>query len=262
MMLKGRVAIVTGAGRGIGRGIALALAREGARVAINYRRDQAAAEKTVAEIKALGTQALAFPADVTDYPKVKEMVARVVGEWGKLDILVNNAGIASRGLNVAETDVAEMERVLRVHFFGAFQSTQAVLPVMRKQPRGDIIFISSRSPHDAPPGHAPYACAKAALETLARVLAKEEMPHGIRVNIIALGLVETDMGRRLLKGTRGLDIPEAAPMMPFGRVCQPEDVGNLAAFLCSDEASYISGHVIFLDGGGGSEYIRKAYPGE
>lgn len=258
MKLAGRVAIVTGGGRGVGRGIALALAREGAKVAFNYRRDEAAAKQTVADIEALGSQALSFAADVTDYPKVKEMVAATAQAFGKIDILVNNAGIASRGNLVIDTDVAELERVLRTHLFGAFHFTQAVLPIMRQQPRGDIHFISSRGAAECPPGYGPYAIAKCGLEGLARVLAKEELRHHIRVNIIACGLVETDMGRRLVRGTIGVEnIKDLYPDMPFGRVLQPEDVGHLCAFLCSKEGEYISGHIINLDGGAGVRDLTR-----
>jgi len=249
MSIQGKAAIVTGGSRGIGRGISLALATAGADVAICFRRDEAAAKETVEQIEAMGRKALAFQADVTDYEKAKEVVAKTADTFGKIDILVNNAGIASRGQYVAETDVEEVHRVMNSHVLGAFHFVQSVLPHMRKQERGDIHFISSRAAVQCAPGHGPYAMAKAALEALGKVLAKEELPNNIRVNVIALGLVETEMGSRLVRATTGQDIKEIAQGMPFGRVCQPADVGNLCAFLCSDEAGYISGHVISLDGG-------------
>jgi NAD(P)-dependent dehydrogenase (short-subunit alcohol dehydrogenase family) len=197
----------------------------------------------------MGRRALAFQADVTDYDKVKELVDKTFEAFGKVDILVNNAGIASRGKHIIDTDVDEVHRVMNVHVFGAFHFIQSVLPYMRKQKRGDIHFISSMGAVHCLPGHGPYAMAKAALEVMARVLAKEELANNIRVNVIALGLVETEMGSRLVKATTGEDIKAIYSRMPFGRVCQPADVGNLCAFLCSDEGSYISGHVIYLDGG-------------
>ncbi len=258
MNLSGRVAIVTGGGRGVGRGISLALGRAGAKVALSYRRDEASARQTVADILALGTQAVALPADNTDPTQVKEMVARTLETFGKVDILVNNAGIASRGDHVIDTDFSEIERVVGTHAFGAFHFTQAVLPVMRQQPRGDIHFISSRAAQDCPPRYSPYVMAKLAMEGLALVLAKEEIIHNIRVNIIRCGLVETDMGRRLVKGTVGAEIKDIYASMPFGRVCQPEDVGNLCAFLCSEEGGYVSGHVMFIDGGESvGEFVRR-----
>ncbi len=249
MSLQGRVAIVSGGSRGIGRGISLALAKAGADVAICFRRDEKAAQDVVAKIEAVGRRAIAFQTDVADYDQVRGLVAKVVEAFGKIDILVNNAGIASMGKYIMDTDVDEVHRVMNVHVFGAFHLVQSVLPSMRKQERGDIHFISSMSAVYCLPGHGPYAMAKASLEAMAKVLAKEELPNNIRVNVIALGLVETEMGRRLVKATTGEDIKAVYTRMPFGRVCQPEDVGNLCAFLCSAEGGYISGHVIYMDGG-------------
>ena len=249
MKLAGKVALVTGGDRGIGKGIALALAREGADIAFNYRKDVDSAEKTAKEIEALGRKVLRVQADVTDYEQVKSVVSKTLQTFNKLDILVNNAGIASRGKFVLDTDAEEMLRLFNIHVMGAFNFTKECLSALRKQQRGDIIFISSVSPHVCMAGHAPYAVAKAGMDALASCLAKEEMGHNIRVNSIACGLVETDMGTRLVKGGMGVDIKDIAKVLPFGRVCQPADVGNLCAFLCSEEGGYISGHVVFLDGG-------------
>jgi 3-oxoacyl-[acyl-carrier protein] reductase len=249
MKLSGKVALVTGGDRGIGKGIALALAREGADIAFNYRKDAESAQKTLKEIEAMGRKVLAVQADVTDLEQVKTAVGKTVQKFSRLDILVNNAGIASRGRYVLDTDAEEMLRLFNIHVMGAFHFTRECLPVLRKQQRGDIIFISSISPHVCMAGHAPYAVAKAGMDALASCLAKEEIGHNIRVNSIACGLVETDMGTRLVRGAMGTDIKDIAKGMPFGRLCQPEDVGNLCAFLCSEEGGYISGHVVFMDGG-------------
>lgn len=249
MKLSGKVAIVTGGGRGIGKGIALALAGEGADIAFNYRRDIEAAKSTAGAIAAMGRRALSIQADVTDYAQVKAAVAQTVDTFGKIDILVNNAGIASRGKFVADTEADEMERLFKIHVMGAFYFIKSALPILRAQKRGDIINISSVSPFSCPAGHAPYATAKAALNALSSVLAREELGHNIRVNTIACGIVETDMAARLVRGAMGMDLKDLAKNLPFGRVCQPEDVGNLCAFLCSDEGGYISGHPVFLDGG-------------
>ncbi len=247
--LEGRVAIVTGGSRGIGKGISLSLAKAGADVMVCFRRDKDAAENTVAQIETIGRRATAFQADVSDYDRIKELVVKTVDTFGKIDILVSNAGIASKGRYIIDTDVNEVHHVMNVHVFGAFYLVQAVLPYMRKQKRGDIHFISSMAAIHCLPGHSPYAMAKASLEAMAKVLAKEELPNNIRVNVIGLGLVETEMGSRLVKATTGQDIKEIYSRMPFGRVCQPDDVGNLCVFLCSDEGSYLSGHIIHLDGG-------------
>jgi NAD(P)-dependent dehydrogenase (short-subunit alcohol dehydrogenase family) len=248
LKLSGKVALISGGDRGIGKGIALSLAKEGVDIAFNYRRDEGAASSTAAEIEALGRRALSVQADVSDHQQVKAVVARTMETFGRIDILVNNAGIASRGRSVADTEAEEMERLFRVHVMGAFYFIKEALPVIRKQKRGDIINISSVSPFSCMAGHGPYAVAKAGLNALSSVLAKEELKNNIRVNTIACGLVETDMGSRLVKGM-GMDLKDLAGTLPFGRVCSPQDVGSLCVFLCSDEGGYISGHPIFLDGG-------------
>jgi 3-oxoacyl-[acyl-carrier protein] reductase len=259
MELAGRVALVTGGNRGIGRGIALCLAREGADVAINYRRDQAAAEETVAAIRTLGRRAGAYQADVSAWEACQGLVEQVLRDFGAIDILVNNAGIASRGLSVADTDPAEMERVVRTHLFSAFYLSKLVLPAMRRQPRGDIIMISSSVTQTLAANGAPYNMAKAALEALAKTLAKEERRHGIRVNVVAPGLVETEMGRRLARAVTGVqDIHELDAESPFGFVCQPEDIGNAVAFLCSERGRYITHQVLYVDGGAFDTPLARA----
>jgi 3-oxoacyl-[acyl-carrier protein] reductase len=250
MHLTGRVALVTGGGRGIGRAVSLALAEAGADIAVIYRKDQEAADITVKEIQALSRKALAFRADLTDHDSIKEAVNLAAASFGKIDILVNNAGIASRGNSVLDTEPREMERVLRTHVFGSFYFTQAVLPVMRQQSRGDIIFISSIAAEWLMPNGAPYNMAKTAMEALALTLAKEEVGHGIHVNIIRPGLVETDMGSRLAKATRGVrDIKELYATSPFGRVGQPQDIANAVVFLVSEKAGYITGATLKVSGG-------------
>ena len=251
MTLSGRVALVTGGGRGIGRGIALALAEDGADIAVNYRKDAAAAQETVAAIEKLGRRARAYAASVDSYDDDQRMVEAAVKDLGFVDILINNAGIASRGNTVEKTDPAEMERVVRTHAFGAHHLCQLVLPSMKTRPRGDIVMISSVATLSYGPGGAPYNMGKAALEALAFTLAKEVRHKNIRVNIVAPGLVETEMGRRLAKATAGVeDIHELDKTMPFGRVCQPEDVANAVRFLVSERGSYITGEKINVYGGG------------
>lgn len=250
MSLAGRVAIVTGGTRGIGKGISLALAKAGADIAAIYRRDEESAKETVREIEALSQKAVAISANATDHESVKAAIGRAVAAFGKIDILINNAGIASRGNSVFDTDPKELRRVIETHVFGSYYFTQAVLPIMRQQPRGDIIFISSVAAESLGANGSPYNMAKAAMEALAMTLAKEEMPHGIRVNVIRPGLVETIMGERLAKAVMGVkDIKDLYPVSPFGRVGLPADIGNTAAFLCSQEAEYITAAVIRVSGG-------------
>jgi len=251
MSLQGRVALVTGGGRGIGRAIALALAEDGADVAVNYRKDDAAAKETVSAIEALGRRARAYPASVDSLEACQSLVDAVVKDFGFVDILVNNAGIASRGQTVKNTDPSEFERVVRTHAFGAWYMCHLVIPSMRTRPRGDIVMISSVATLGHAGGGAPYNMGKAALESLAFTLSKEEKKNGIRVNVVAPGLVETEMGRRLVKGAMGVDdIRKLDAVMPFGRVCQPEDVANAVRFLVSERASYITGEKLNVYGGG------------
>jgi NAD(P)-dependent dehydrogenase (short-subunit alcohol dehydrogenase family) len=252
--LDGRVVLVTGGGRGIGRGISELLAANGATVAVNYRRDAEAAAETVATIRAGGGAAAAYQASVDDADADRAMVESIIADFGHIDILVCNAGIASRGQSVADTDPAEMQRVVATHAFSAHHLSRLVLPSMRGRGRGDIVMVSSVATAHMGANGAPYNMGKAALEALARTLAKEERRYGIHVNIVAPGLVETDMGVRLARAMtgdrdmhdlRGLDASSA-----FGRVCQPLDVANVVLWLCSPEAGYVTGQRIECDGGG------------
>jgi 3-oxoacyl-[acyl-carrier protein] reductase len=250
MAVEGRVALVTGGGRGIGKAIALGLAEDGADIAVNYRRDEDAARETVKEIEALGRRAHAYCAPVDDYAQCEAMVTGVLADFGKIDILVNNAGVASRGQDVVQTEPAEVDRLLRTHAIGAWACSKLVLPSMRAQPRGDIVMISSAATLNMAGWSAPYNMAKAALEALALTLAKEERRHGVHVNIVAPGLVDTEMGRRLVKGAMGVtDIRTMDERAAFGHVCTPEEVADVVRWVVSDQASYVTGQRIGVDGG-------------
>ena len=248
--LAGRVALVTGGGRGIGKAIAIGLAAGGADVAVNYRKDHDAAAETVAEIERLGRRAVAYSASIDDTAACEEMVGRTLADFGAVDILVNNAGIASRGQTVADTDPAEVERVWRTHAFASWLCSKLVLPSMRTRPRGDIVMISSAATLYMGANSAPYNMAKAALEALASTLAKEERRNGIHVNVVAPGLVDTEMGRRLVKGAMGVeDIRAMDGRSPFGHVCSPEEVADVVRFVVSERASYLTGQRIGVEGG-------------
>jgi NAD(P)-dependent dehydrogenase (short-subunit alcohol dehydrogenase family) len=249
--LDGRVALVTGGSRGIGRGISQLLAEEGAAVAVNYRRDADSAAETVAMLEAAGAVARAYQCSVDDPDQDARMVEAIVADFGYIDILVNNGAIASRGLSVADTDPTEVGRVLASHAIGPHHLCRLVLPSMRSRERGDIVMVSSAATLHHRANGAPYNMGKAALEALAFTLAKEERRHNIHVNVAAPGLVDTDMGRRLAKAVNGADdIHELDETSPFGRVCTPLDVARVVVWLCTDGAGYLTGQKVVVDGGG------------
>lgn len=248
--LEGRIALVTGGNRGIGGAIATRLAEAGADVAIVYRRDEESARATAEKIRALGRRVVAHQAAVDDLDAVATMVDAVLDELGSVDVLVHSAGIASRGMSVVDTDPAEIERLFRVHALSAFMLCKLLVPQMRERPRGDVVFISSAAAQLLMPNSSPYNIGKAALEALAHTLAKEERRHGIHVNIVAPGLVDTEMGRRLVRATVGADdIHSLDANAPFGHVCSPEEVADVVHFVVSDAARYVTDQRIVVDGG-------------
>ena len=248
--LAGRTAIVTGGSRGIGRAISVALARHGAAVAVNYRRDAAAAEQLAAELTAASRSTRAFRASLESNEQIEDMVGAVIAELGPPDIVVNCAGVASRGQPVADTDPAELTRLMAVNAFGPHRLAQLVIPGMRKRGLGHIVMISSTATRVMGANGAPYNMAKAAMEALAYTLAAEEERYGIRVNVVAPGLVETEMGRRMARAVHGVaDMSALDAASPFGRVCQPEDVAGVVAFLVGPAAGHVTGQRIAVDGG-------------
>lgn len=251
--LDGKVALVTGGGRGIGRAISIALAHEGAAVAINYRRDREAAESTRRAIVDAGGSATVHQAS-TDVPdECVRLVADVRSTVGDVDIAVINGGVASKGRAIADTDAEELWHLVATHALGPHQLCRALLPSMRTRGRADIVFISSVATSHMSAFGAPYNMGKAAMEALALTLAKEEQPHGIRVNIVAPGLVETDMGVRLARAVTGRrdmgDLRSMDASSPFGRVCQPDDIARAVLWFCSPGADYVTGQRIEVDGG-------------
>ncbi|WP_342661424.1 3-oxoacyl-[acyl-carrier-protein] reductase FabG (plasmid) [Rhodococcus ruber] len=248
--LDGRVVIVTGGSRGVGRGISRRLAAEGAIVAVNYRRDADAATEVVQEITSTGGRAAAYPAAIDDTDAVLAMVDAIRNDLGPVSGVVSNAGTASKGLSIADSAIEDFHRQLGVHALGPIALIRAVLPDLRAADRGDVVMISSNTVASAPPSGAPYTMAKAAMETAVLTLAREERDHGIHANIVAPGLVMTEMGRRLVQATSSGTIEDLDTSSPFGRVCRPEDVASTVAFLMSDSAGYITGQRLYVDGGG------------
>ncbi|WP_428679457.1 SDR family NAD(P)-dependent oxidoreductase [Sphingopyxis sp.] len=251
MNLAGRTALVTGASRGIGRGIALALAKAGADVAVNYTRDSEAAAETVAGIIALGRKAKAYQASVADEEASAAMVAAIETDFGPLSILINNAGVASRGKTVADTDAAEVEKLLAIHAIGPHRLSRLALPQLRQHARSDIIVISSVATLSHSANGAPYNMGKAAGEALALTLAKEEMKNGVRVNIVSPSLTVSDMGVKLARAITGEDdIHHLDAKFPFGRVSTPDDVAAAVLWFVSDANPYCSGQKLNIDGAG------------
>jgi NAD(P)-dependent dehydrogenase (short-subunit alcohol dehydrogenase family) len=252
--LEGRTALVTGGSRGIGAAIARVLAARGADVAINYHSNRAAAEAVAADVRALGRRAGIYQADVGDEAACKQMVDAATAELGPIGILINNAGIGSVAVGqppITELTDADLQKLLNAHVFGPLHLCRLVVPQMRGLGRGDVIMISSVAAQLHAPRMGVYSIAKSGMESMAFTLAKEEREHGIRVNIVAPGLVETDMGKRLVQFRSGVqDIRTLDASSPFGFVCQPEDIANAVAFLVSEEGRYITNQRITVNGGG------------
>jgi 3-oxoacyl-[acyl-carrier protein] reductase len=242
--LGGRLALVTGGGRGIGRAVSLALARRGASVAINYSGSEAAAAETRELIRELGGRAEIFRADVSDFKLCEEMFARVEDTLGGVDILVNNAGITRDGLLLRMTP-EEFTAVLNVNLFGAFSCTKLASRYMIKKRWGRVVSIASVAGLVGNAGQANYAASKAGVIALTKSAARELGRRGITVNAVAPGFIETDMTAPL-----GGDIrAEMLKSIPENRFGAPEDVAAAVVFLCSEGAAYITGQTLAVDGG-------------
>ena len=244
MLLDGKTALVTGASRGIGRAVALCLAAEGARVAINYAGNVKAAEEVKAAIEAAGGTAILCRADVADSAAVEAMVADVAKEFGAIDILVNNAGITRDTLLMRMKD-EDFAKVLDTNLKGVFYCTKAVAKLMMKKRAGRIVNMASVVGLVGNAGQTNYAAAKAGVIGFSKSVAKELASRGITVNVVAPGFIGTDMTADLPESVK----EKALSDIPLGRAGQPEDVANAVLFLASDQASYITGQVVHVDGG-------------
>lgn len=242
--LTGRVAIVTGAARGIGRATALALARHGAAVVVNYRERATAAGEVVDLIKAAGGRAVAVQGDVADEQAAVRLVETALEHWGRADILVNNAGTALYRLLI-DTSPAEWDRMMAVHLRGAFNCCRAVLPHMIRAGDGRIINVTSVWGQVGAANEVAYSTAKAGLIGMTRALAKEVGRAGITVNAVAPGVIETDMLQNLSPEERA----ELAEATPVGRLGSPEDVAGVIVYLASAAGAFVTGQVIGADGG-------------
>ncbi len=243
-MMKGKTALVTGASRGIGRAIALALAKEGMNLAVVYAGNAAAAQETVQSICALGVEAKAYACDVADYDAVGALCKQVVADLGPIYALVNNAGI-TRDRLAAQLRQEDFDAVINVNLKGAFHFIRHTYSGFLRQREGRILNITSVVGLSGNAGQANYAASKAGLIGLTKSVAKELAPRGITVNAIAPGFIDTDMTRQMPQAARDA----LTARIPLGRLGLAQDVADLAAFLCSERASYITGAVLPVDGG-------------
>jgi 3-oxoacyl-[acyl-carrier protein] reductase len=242
--LSGKSAVVTGASRGIGRAIAIRLATQGADVAFSYRGNEAAAKETVGAIEALGARALAVQGDATDPEAAEALVKAALDAFGKVDILVNNAGITRDDL-IMRMSLDAFRDVLETNLFGAFYATKAVTRPMLKAKGGRIINITSVSGQAGQMGQANYSSAKAGLIGLTKATARELASRGITCNAVAPGFVLTELTRDLPEALQA----EITSRTPLGRFGTTEEIANAVAFLASDEAAFITGQVLAVDGG-------------
>ncbi len=242
-MLNGRVAVVTGGSRGIGKAIALKLANNGAKVAIFATRESEAVNQTLSELNAIGNEAMFVPCDVSNFEQVKSSIDSVIEQFGKIDILVNNAGITKDKLLIQMSE-EDFDDVISVNLKGTYNTVKACIRPFIRNKYGKIINISSVVGLMGNPGQVNYAASKAGIVGLTKSLAKEYAAKGINCNAIAPGFIATDMTEDLLDKQEGL-----INMIPMKKVGNPEDIANLALFLASDMSAYITGEVIKVDGG-------------
>ncbi len=244
MRFEGKTAIVTGGSRGIGRACAARLAAEGAKVAFVYNSNRQAAESLLDELKSAPGEVRALQADVRDLKRAHQLVDALFDEWEQIDVLINSAGVVRDGLLGAMT-ADQWREVIETNLGGTFNYCHAVTQPMMMARRGSIVNLSSTAAEFAARGQVNYAASKGGIDSLTRALAKELAPRNVRVNAIAPGMIETDMSQ-VIRGIAGDQIKK---MIPLKRIGRPEEIAAVAAFLASDEAAYLTGQVVRVDGG-------------
>jgi len=227
-----------------------ALGAAGHRVLFTYRERDAEAKALEAKLREAGAQVISHRADVADPAAAREVVQTTLGAYGRLDVLVNNAGVHVPGVKLADLRVEDWQWVLDVNVSGPFHMIQAVLPRMREQRSGHIITLSSNVTQRLPAGNGVYTVSKVAIEAITRVLSKEEGPNGIRVNAVAPGPIRTDMLAEALAKLSPEKAEAFVKSVPLGRAGEPEEIASVIAFLASDAASYVTGQVVYVNGGG------------
>jgi 2-hydroxycyclohexanecarboxyl-CoA dehydrogenase len=248
MGAQGKTAVVTGGAKGIGRSIGLRLARDGANIGI-LDIEKERADKTAQEIRELGVKAISLECDVTDYEKVKQSVAQVHEQCGSIDILINNTGIG-KSLFFVDTDQAMWERMISVNYKTFLNATHVCIPYMIEQKSGTIVSLGSDAGRIGNSGEVLYCGTKAAIMSSSKALARELARFNVRVNCVSPGPVQTDLLLGLHEAEKGKRIMEAvAKMIPMKRLGEPEDVADVVAFFVSDDARYLTGQVLSVDGG-------------
>jgi NAD(P)-dependent dehydrogenase (short-subunit alcohol dehydrogenase family) len=251
--LTDRVALITGASRGIGAATAVLMAEAGADVAINYHSNREAAEAVAERVRGFGRRAEVYQADITSWDDCQLMCEAALSDFGRVDILVNNAGIGYETYGrplLTELDPADVQKYIDYNTLGCLYMVKLLVPQMRRLGRGDVVMVSSFAAQALRARMGAYSISKAGMEAIAHTLAKEEREHGIRVNVVAPGLVDTAMGDGFLESVGQFDKQAYAENAPFGFICQPEDVAGAILYLCSTEGRYVTNQRITVNGGG------------
>jgi len=247
---ENRVAVVTGGSRGIGKAIAIKLAKENCDVLITYQKDKVSADITVDMLKSLGRKALSLQIEMSDPTVGVTICSHALKEFGKIDILINNAGIGSPKRFIVDSEEADWYRTIDTNLNGIFRTIKAIVPHMRSRKTGNIVNISSNVTRRLAPNFGPYAVSKAGLEALTQVLAKEEARNGIRVNAIAPGFIDTDLLQTAFDEV-GIEKAEALlHSIPLKRLGMPSEIADMVAVLASNVSSYVTGQIIYVNGGG------------